>query len=186
MNFSKPLKLAIVCVAGAFLPALAQPGALAGGGFHFQRVDNTSQRQERVAPRAVLGAQLVGENLGMLLQGGYAQVGSRGTPGGDSASRHETRLFELHLLPKFYLRTGDVAAYFIGGGGPQWTLRETRLEGAATARSTRLDAGFQAGFGVEAAISETWAVGVWPSYHVVYWNGRREFGYTTFTVYLKL
>jgi hypothetical protein len=178
------LRAAVFLLAAA-ASGFAQPGVFAGGGVHVPRLDGASDESDK-GWRGVAGFQLAGDNLAIVLQGGYAGYASRGSRPADSALR-ETRILEAHVLPKFYLRRGDIAAYFIGGGGPQWISQEVRAGGGGAAASgTQLDFGFQAGFGVEALVSNALKVGIAPSYHAVYWNGRQEFEYASLVVYLML
>lgn len=175
------------CLA-AFAAASAQPALYAGGGLHLTREDDAFDHHGK-GLRALLGLQVAGDHLGLVLQGAFDRYASHGARATDSSlPRAGTRLFEAHLLPKFYLRRGDISAYFIGGGGPQWTLRETWTErsGSPNVRSTdtRMDLGMQWGFGVEANVTESMKVGLAPSFHTVYRDDERAFEYTSFAFYL--
>ena len=184
------LQRILVLVAATAAFSFAQPGLYAGGGLHVTRTDDAWTQNDK-GYRGVAGLQVAGDNLALVLQGGYAAYASRGMRSADSSlPRGETRVLEAHLLPKFYLRRGSISAYMIGGGGPQWTTQETWTEtsggSGARASATRFDVGLQYGFGVEAEISETLKFGIAPTFHSVYWNGGREFDYASLVFYLML
>ncbi|MCD6023390.1 MAG: hypothetical protein K0Q91_306 [Fibrobacteria bacterium] len=181
------------------LPARAEFHAQAGGGLHVPNGD--SARFFEKGYRLELGVEYkFGNNLGLLVTGAYNRDKVDGDrineenpsiPAAATVTGH-AEIYELNLLPKFYLLDSEnLGAYFIGGGGPRWFERKVTITPpvgaptpARTLEKSERSLALQGGFGVEAILPGSLRIGINPMYTIAFAQHRVE--YATLTIYLKL